>query len=275
MRVTVGIGGGWATAIEVAALPLPPGPVQASANVVGPDRAGDDSEPALARLPLQPPDAVQVVALVLLQVSCVAPPLMRLAGLAVSVTVGAGVVTVTVAEPVVVPPGPEQASENVVLPLRTALWALPLVALEPLQPPVALQVVALALLQVSWVVPPLSRLVGLAVSVTVGAGVVTVTVVEPVVLPPGPVHASEKVVLLLSAALCALPLVALEPLQPPEAVQLVALAVLQESWVVAPLEMLVGFALSVTVGAGVPLVGVVALAAADCADSFGLGAARS
>ena len=52
----------------------------------------------------------------------------------------------------------------------------------------------------------------------------------------------------LSAPVEALPLVALAPLQPPDAVHEVALVVLQVRFDVLPLETLAGFAASVTVG---------------------------
>ena len=67
---------------------------------------------------------------------------------------------------------------------------LPLVALPLNQPPVAVQEVALVELQVSVEDPPLTTLVGFAVSVAVGGGGVTVTVAEAPVLPPGPVQVS-------------------------------------------------------------------------------------
>ena len=69
--------------------------------------------------------------------------------------------------------------------------------------------------------------------------------------PPVPVHVNVKVVVLVNAGVAtALPLVALLPLQPPEAVQTVALVVLQVRADELPLATLVGFAESVTVGAG-------------------------
>jgi hypothetical protein len=58
-----------------------------------------DSVPLVALTPLHPPDAVQFVALVELQVSVEVPPEITLAGLAAIDTVGAGgplTVTVTV-----------------------------------------------------------------------------------------------------------------------------------------------------------------------------------
>jgi len=74
------------------------------------DTAPVDCEPLSALLPLQPPDAVQAVALVLDQVSVEAPPAFTLLGVAVSVTVGALWETVTVADWVADPPAPVQVS---------------------------------------------------------------------------------------------------------------------------------------------------------------------
>ena len=65
--------------------------------------------PLVARLPLQAPLAVQLVALVEDHVSVEEPPLATLAGAAVSVTVGSGT-TVTVVDALALPPGPEQVS---------------------------------------------------------------------------------------------------------------------------------------------------------------------
>ncbi len=63
----------------------------------------------MARAPDQAPEAVHEVALVELQVSVEVPPEATLVGLAVSVTVGACVITVTVAEcRALVPAGPVQ-----------------------------------------------------------------------------------------------------------------------------------------------------------------------
>jgi hypothetical protein len=49
---------------------------------------------------------------------------------------------VTVADTVVVPPGPVQARVNVVVAVMALLWTLPLTGCVPLQPPVAVQLVA-------------------------------------------------------------------------------------------------------------------------------------
>jgi hypothetical protein len=72
-----------------------------------------------------------------------------------------------------------------------------------------------------------------------------------VALPPVPLHVSVKIVFAAKAGVVSLPLVALLPVQPLEAVQAVALVELQVSVDAPPLATLVGLALSVIVGAGV------------------------
>ena len=70
-----------------------------------------DVEPEVARVPLQPPDAVHAVALVDDQLSVAEPLLATLAGLADNVTVGTGgAVTAIVADALALPPGPVQVS---------------------------------------------------------------------------------------------------------------------------------------------------------------------
>jgi hypothetical protein len=72
-----------------------------------------ESVPLIACAPVQPPDAVHDVALVLDQVSVELLPGVIDVGLALSATVGIAVVTVTVADAGVklVPPVPVQESE--------------------------------------------------------------------------------------------------------------------------------------------------------------------
>jgi hypothetical protein len=76
----------------------PPAPVQVRVNFVVAVRAAVVCEPAVASAPLQPPEAVQAVAFVEDQVSADVAPLLTVAGFAVRVTAGAGVVTDTVAD---------------------------------------------------------------------------------------------------------------------------------------------------------------------------------
>ena len=67
-----------------------------------------DTEPLAGSLPDHAPEAVQEVALVEDQVSVAALPLATVLGLALSVRVGAGEVTVTVADCAALPPVPVQ-----------------------------------------------------------------------------------------------------------------------------------------------------------------------
>jgi hypothetical protein len=68
--------------------------------------------------------------------------------------------------------------------------ALPLVDLAPLQPPEAVQEVALVELQTSMLAVPVPIVIGLALSATVGFGGVTVTVAVAALDPPVPLHVS-------------------------------------------------------------------------------------
>ncbi len=150
--------------------------------------------PLIACAPVQPPDAVHDVAFVLDQVSVELLPVVIDVGLALRVTVGSAEVTVTVALAgvAVVPPGPVHASAYVVVAVGETK-SVPLIACAPVQPPEAVQVVALVLDQLSVELLPAVIDAGLALSATVGSGDVTVTVAEAgvTVVPPGPVHASE------------------------------------------------------------------------------------
>jgi hypothetical protein len=137
-----------------------------------------DCEPLVATAPDQPPDAAQDVALVEDQVRVELPPLATLVGLALSETLGVGADTETVTDCAAVPPGPVQVNVKVVPAVRFEVACEPLVAWAPLQPPEAAQELALLEDQVKVDAPPLLTVVGLALSVTDGAGVVTVTVAD-------------------------------------------------------------------------------------------------
>jgi hypothetical protein len=67
---------------------------------------------------------------------------------------------------------------------------LPLVALVPDQAPEAVQLVAFVAAHVKVELPPLATVLGLAVTVMVGAGEVTEIVADCVALPPLPVQVS-------------------------------------------------------------------------------------
>ena len=84
-----------------------------------------------------------------------------------------------------------------------------------------------------------------------GGGAVIATDAVALALPPAPVQASEKLLLVVSAAVVSLPAIALLPDQAPDAIQDVALADDQVKVEGEPLATLVGLALIDTVGAGV------------------------
>ena len=141
------------------------------------------------------PEAVQEVALADDQVSVEDAPLATEVGLAVSDTVGAGggggmPDTMTVTEALVLPPGPVQVREKLLLALSAPVDWLPEVVLLPDHAPEAVQEVALVDDQVSVEDAPLATEVGFAVSDTVGRGS-TVTVAEALALPPEPVQVRE------------------------------------------------------------------------------------
>ena len=90
--------------------------------------------------------------------------------------VGAGEETVTVADCEAEPPLPVQVSVYLVVALNVGVLADPAVAWLPLQPPEALQEVALVEDQLKLEAAPLLTVDGLADRVTVGVGAVTETV---------------------------------------------------------------------------------------------------
>jgi hypothetical protein len=143
------------------------------------DTAPLDCEPLRPLEPLQPPDAVQAVALLLDQVSAEEAPAFTVLGVAVSVTVGALLETVTVADCVADPPGPVQFSSYSVLLVKVPVDIVPLLGTLPCQPPEAVQAVAPGDLHVRVELPPLPTVVGAAVNVTeAAAGVATDTATD-------------------------------------------------------------------------------------------------
>jgi hypothetical protein len=138
-------------------------------------------------VPLQPPEAVQDRAFVELQVNMEVPPAATAFGLAVSVAVGT-TLTVILAAPLV-PPGPVQISEKVVLVATAPVLCVPLAGKVPVQPPEAAQDVAFVELQVNAEALPAAMAIGLAASVAVGT---TFTVMlAGLLIPPGPAQVSE------------------------------------------------------------------------------------
>jgi hypothetical protein len=131
------------------------------------------------------------VALVEVQVRVDAPPLATLVGVAFNDTVGAaGAETVTVVDCAAEPPVPVQVRVNFVVAVKAGVACEPAVAIEPLQPPEAVQAVALVDDQVSADVAPFFTVAGVAVKLTAGAGVVTDTVADCAALPPLPLQVS-------------------------------------------------------------------------------------
>ena len=150
---------------------------------------------------------------------------------------------------VAVPPSPVQASVKVEPVLIGPLDCEPLEFRLPDHAPEAEQRVALALDQVSVELPPGTTVLGLAVSLISGAALVTVTVADWVLEPPGPVQLKPNSELFDSAPVSHVPLVATGPVQAPLAVQLWAFLVLQVSVELAPVPIVVGDALRLIVGA--------------------------
>ncbi len=110
------------------------------------------SLPEIDFVPLQPPDAVQLVAFVVFQESALDCPLVIEDGAADKATIGCGVVaeTVTVADCETVPPGPVHVIVYVVVTVG-ATDAVPEIAVEPLHPFEAVQLVVFVEDQVSVV----------------------------------------------------------------------------------------------------------------------------
>jgi hypothetical protein len=242
----------------VVALPVPPIPRHVNVKLVKLVSTAVVVVPLAGWSPDQPPEAAQLVAFAVVQVSVEDAPLATLVGLALRLTVGNGN-SETLAVALAVPPAPVQESLKLVAAVIAALVAVPERGLVPLQPAdagvaEAVQLVALVELHVSDVVLPLATLVGFAVSVTVGNGKIE-TLAVAIAVPPAPVQESVKLVAAVIAALVAVPERPLAPLHPAdagvaEAVQLVAFVELHVSDVVPPLATLVGVAVNDTVGGG-------------------------
>lgn len=225
---------------------VPPVPVQVSVNVVFAESAPLGAVPLVGCSPDQPPDAVHDVASALVQESCVVLPLATFVGVAVKNTVGAGT-TVAVFESLAVPPLPVQLRVNVVFAESALLIMLPLMDCPPDQPPDALHELAFVAVHDSRVLAPFATIGGFSAKLTVGAGT-TATLFESLPVPPTPVQVSVNLVFVESALLVALPLVPLEPDQPSDALHELALVLVQESCVVAPLATLAGLTVRLTVG---------------------------
>jgi hypothetical protein len=158
-------------------------------------------------------------------------PLVTDAGLAPRVTSGGGGVTFTGTVWLAEPPAPLQVSVKAVPPVSAPVDALPLSGFEPLQPPEATQDVALAEVQFNVDADPLTTVAGLALSDTDGwggGGTPTATVTVWLISPPGPAQLSVNAVEAASTPVEAVPFTGRAPVHPPEAVQELALVVVQE-----------------------------------------------
>jgi hypothetical protein len=160
-----------------------------------------------------------------------------------------------------VPPAPEQVSENKELVDTGPVLRLPLSGSAPLQLPAAVQAVALVEVQVKVDVPPPATMAGTAANAAVGTAgggggggggaAVTVTVaVATGLLPPAPLQVIEYAVLAASAPVLWVPLGANAPDQPPAALQAEALVELQVSVAAPPAVRLTGLAVRLAVGSG-------------------------
>jgi hypothetical protein len=149
----------------------PPAPVQVSVYVVWPVRGPTDWLPCVFFEPLHPPLAVQLEALLVVQLRVELPFSATVVGLAIRFTVGGGVeeaIVTATDRPDEPPLLLAQVSVKVVLAASGPRTSLPAVALLPDQPPLAVQLLALVLDQVSVVEPCDWIVVGLAERLTVG-----------------------------------------------------------------------------------------------------------
>jgi hypothetical protein len=137
----------------------------------------------------------------------------------------------------------------------------PLRVLAPDQSPDPVQAVAFCVDHVSVAAAPAATVLGEALKVTDGGNAETVTVADCAADPPSPVQARSYSVVLLSAPVDQVPLVATGPLQPPEAMHAVAFSELHVKVAMSPLATVAGDAVKVTVGAGVATI-----TSADCED---------
>jgi hypothetical protein len=188
LNVNVAVGMIFTTAL---ASELPPVPMQLSAYEVAVAKAPVLWLPLRPTEPLQAPLAVQDMVLLEVHVNVERPPAATTGGDAVNVTVGTGRIVTVVMRGAVTPPGPAQMSEYAVAAVNGPVLRLPLAASVPLQPPEALQEVALVELHVSTEAFPEATAVGAAARVAVGAGIDATVAVAGGVIPPRPVHTIE------------------------------------------------------------------------------------
>jgi hypothetical protein len=156
--------------------------------------------------------------------------------------------TKTVVLWVAVPAAPLHLSVNVVVLVRAPVDCDPFGPSVPLHPPDAEQELALLDDHVRIEAAPLATVVGFARNDRLGAAAATVTVTVCEAEPPLPVQDSVKFVVALNWTVACDPLVAFPPVQPPDAVQVVAWVAAHSRTDVAPALMVVGFAERATLG---------------------------
>lgn len=151
-----------------------------------------DCEPRIGLSPDHAPEAVQLVAFVVDQVTVELPPLWIALGPTLRLTVGALVdaPTVTVVDCTAVPPVPLQVRVYVALDRSPPVDCEPASALTPSHEPLATQELAFADDQLSVAIDPFTTVLGSAEKLTVGTAGVTETTADCVALPPGPVQLS-------------------------------------------------------------------------------------
>jgi hypothetical protein len=148
----------------------PPAPLHLNVNVLVTLSGPRVSLPDTALLPDQAPEAAHAVAFVEIQLNIVEAFALTVAGTALSVSVGAALATVTVAEPPALPPAPVQVREYVLVLVNAAVGWLPIVGLLPDHAPEAVQEFALVDDHAITDEPPLATVAGFAAIDTVGAG---------------------------------------------------------------------------------------------------------
>jgi hypothetical protein len=135
-------------------------------------------------VPVQSPEALHDVTFVLDQVNVVLALRATPGGLAERLTDGVPAVTLTVAVFAALPPAPAHVIVNVEFAVKAPVLWVPDVPLAPDQAPDAAQLVAFVVLHVSCDEAPDCTLVGDALKLTVGAGVVTATAAVCATDPP-------------------------------------------------------------------------------------------
>gem|GEM_PF-1742356 len=244
-----------ATSTVIDRVAVPPAPVHDSVYVLVAVSAPVVCEPAVALVPDHAPEAEQALASVDDQTSVAEPPLLTLGGLALKLTVGIGgggvFATATVTDCVAVPPAPEQVSEYELVVASAPVDCAPDVGRSPDHAPEAVQLAAPFVLQVKVAAPPAGKLVGLALSVTIGGAPgarSTSTVTVRVALPPSPVQVRVKLLAACRAPIACEPDTGRAPDQAPVAAHEVASVDDQRKVAEAPALTTGGSTLSATAG---------------------------